>query len=133
MELNQEKKERLEEIFNEKVKDVNDDDIKKAIDKGKEKIETLSDKLPRILEELWDDIKDMWNMLVDYYEGNYTEAPWGTIAAIVVALLYFVSPIDLIPDFIPVAGYIDDAFVITFAMKFIKDDIERYREWKKTE
>ena len=68
---------------------------------------------------------------MDFYEGNYKEVPWGTIAAIVVALLYFVSPIDLIPDFIPVAGYIDDAFVISLAMKFIKDDIERYREWKK--
>ena len=39
---------------------------------------------------------------------NYKKIPFGTIAAVVASLLYFVSPIDVIPDFIPVIGYIDD-------------------------
>ena len=46
------KKERLEELFKERVKNVNENDIKEAIEKGREKIESLSDKLPRVLSEL---------------------------------------------------------------------------------
>ena len=47
------------------------------------------------------------------------------------ALLYVLSPLDVIPDFIPLAGFIDDAAVFGFVLAFAKDDLVRYREWRK--
>jgi uncharacterized membrane protein YkvA (DUF1232 family) len=47
------------------------------------------------------------------------------------ALLYVLSPLDVIPDFIPLAGVLDDAAVFGFALAFSKGDLERYREWRK--
>lgn len=46
------------------------------------------------------------------------------------ALAYVVFPIDVIPDFIPVAGFIDDAFVVGMVMKSISNEIERFKAYK---
>lgn len=41
------------------------------------------------------------------------------------------SPIDLIPDFIPVVGYVDDALVVAACLAMVESDLEIYKEWKK--
>ncbi len=46
------------------------------------------------------------------------------------ALIYFVSPVDLIPDMIPGVGYVDDAAVIAFALTMVGDDLEDYKNWR---
>lgn len=38
--------------------------------------------------------------------------PWRARALLSLAVAYFVSPIDIIPDFIPVIGHLDDAFIL---------------------
>ncbi len=49
--------------------------------------------------------------------------------AIAGALAYVVLPIDVIPDFIPGVGFIDDIFVVGIVMKSISDEIERYKSY----
>ena len=56
----------------------------------------------------WEGIRTLWSMLKD---PDYT-ITWQTKAWIIFALGYFISPIDLIPDFIPVVGYADDVAVV---------------------
>ena len=51
----------------------------------------------------------------------------GAYLAIAGALAYVVLPIDVIPDFIPGVGFLDDVFVIGMVMKSISDEIERYK------
>ena len=51
-------------------------------------------------------------------------------AAIGGALLYFISPIDLIPDFIPILGFTDDAAVLALCLKLCRDDVLEYWKWK---
>lgn len=74
--------------------------------------------------------KLMLRMLKDYRRGLYKEVPWFTIASIVFSLLYVLNPFDLVPDFIPGLGYLDDLSVLGFAVKFIETDLHSYLDWK---
>lgn len=77
------------------------------------------------------DILDIMDMIADYRSGAYTALPKKSIIAAAGVLLYFATPVDLIPDFIPIVGWADDAAIISFAYKKgIKADIEAYKEWK---
>jgi len=116
--------------FKKNTEEVTSEDVEYAVKKGRIKIEKLEDNVPGPIESLWQDIKDMWNLLIDYWNKKYIDVPWKTIAAIVGALIYFISPVDVIPDFIPVVGYLDDAAVIGFALKMIEKDLSEYRKWK---
>ncbi len=72
----------------------------------------------------------MVSLVRSYKSGEYRQVPIGTILAIVSALIYIVSPIDLIPDFLPGIGYIDDGAVVLACWKLIESDIKEYMEWR---
>jgi len=116
--------------FEEDIKNVDMDDVAYASKKGEKKIYEMENNIPNSLVQMWNDIKLMISLLTDYINGNYKETPWGTIAAVAGAIVYFVSPIDVIPDFIPVVGYLDDALVIKLALDFSSSDLQDYKKWK---
>lgn len=130
--FNEQQQEELTEEFEKRRKRVTEEDIAKAIKRGKEKIEDLEKDVPKALFSIFQDVKDMWLMLKDYWSKKYTTLPFSAISAIVVGLLYLISPFDVIFDFIPFVGYIDDLFVLTLALKIIDQDLEKYRVWKKS-
>lgn len=68
----------------------------------------------------------MCYMVSDYVHGDYKEVPLASIVTCVAAIIYVVSPLDLIPDFIPIAGQIDDAAVVGLALTAIKNDLDSY-------
>jgi uncharacterized membrane protein YkvA (DUF1232 family) len=116
--------------FEEGVRNVDDADIEYAAKKGPKKIAGLARDVPQPLKELWADLKAMVTCVRDYWSGTYREIPWKSIAAMTGAIVYFVSPIDVIPDFVPLIGYVDDAAVISLALKWVADDLAAYRRWK---
>lgn len=59
------------------------------------------------------------------------KAPWFAISMITVGLIYIISPIDLIPDAIPVVGWLDDAYVLKLVYEAVKDEFEAWRAAKK--
>ena len=65
-----------------------------------------------------------------YIEKRYLDIPIGSIIAVVGALIYFLSPIDLLPDFLPAIGLADDAAVIGVALKLVHDDVKEYKAWR---
>ncbi len=69
-------------------------------------------------------------MVKAWAEGRYKEVPWRSLFLIVVGLVYFLMPLDAIPDFIPIAGLIDDFSVIIWIGQSVKGDILAYREWE---
>ena len=120
----------MKKKFEEDIKNVDEDDVEYASKKGTKKVEDMDKNPPGFLEDLWNDIKLMISLISDYYKGNYTDVPWKIIAAIAGAIVYFVSPIDVVPDFIPILGYADDALVLKLALELAKKDLDKYEEWK---
>lgn len=72
----------------------------------------------------------MASLVKNYVKKEYTDIPIGTIIAIVSSLIYFVSPIDFIPDSIPILGYFDDAAVVAACWKLVESDVEEYEKWR---
>ena len=97
-------------------------------DKLKEKLKDSSH-----LERFTKDLMLFMSLIKDYYQGNYRDIPYKTISAGIVGLLYTLNPIDIIPDFIPFIGHIDDALVLTFCLKLIEKDLQKYQTWKKSQ
>lgn len=97
---------------------------------GKE--DKINDQLEkgRGLERYTNDLLLLMSLVKDYYQGNYRNIPYKTISAAVVGLLYVINPIDLIPDFIPFVGQIDDALVLKFCLKLMEKDLSKYKTWK---
>ena len=84
----------------------------------------------KVLARYLNDLCEIFELLRDRVTGRYKEIPWRTIAALTGALIYALSPIDLLLDFIPGIGFLDDAIVIGLAVKLAQPDLDKYREWK---
>lgn len=80
--------------------------------------------------EIREDLPVLVRAVRAYSSGEYRKLPWKTVTSIVAALLYFVSPADLIPDFIPVIGYIDDAAVIALVLRGVRGDLTKFERWE---
>ena len=78
----------------------------------------------------WQYLTALIRMTQAYLHGEYSEIPWESIVLSIAAIVYFVSPIDFIPDFIPLSGYLDDAAIIAFIVKSIKTDLDNFLQWE---
>ena len=82
------------------------------------------------LSQSWQYLTALIRMIHAYTRGEYSEIPWESIVLSIAAIVYFVSPIDFIPDFIPLSGYLDDAAIIAFIIKSIKTDLDNFLQWE---
>ncbi|TET22725.1 MAG: DUF1232 domain-containing protein [Candidatus Cloacimonadota bacterium] len=114
------------------IRKVTDTDIEKAYQKAEnaeEKARRLSEKGGPFAPFL-KRIRIFVSMVRDYKSKEYKQFPWKVIAAAGFAILYFLNPFDLIFDFIPGIGYIDDAAVIAFIFASIERELKKYARWK---
>jgi uncharacterized membrane protein YkvA (DUF1232 family) len=68
-----------------------------------------------------------------YAQGHYRAVPWKGMLTVVAAIIYFVSPIDLIPDFIPVTGLTDDVGVLLWVYNSIGKEVNEFLSWEKSD
>jgi len=95
-----------------KAKDVADNENKGVGQLLLEKITTLS------------------RMIKAYFSGQYRIVPWSSILKIIAVLIYFVSPIDVIPDFLPIIGLTDDLALTIWLFNSLKKDFENFEAWE---
>lgn len=101
-----------------------------------EKIKVL---LPKIIDYLskkgLSEVKEYILIFVDYLtdivNGRYKDYNVTSLLMIVAAMIYLISPIDVIPDFILVLGLIDDVAIIGYVFSEVSVELDRYKEWKK--
>ena len=117
-----------EDYVREQTEETSTQDVDKVI-KREGKLSFLMSTV-KVLKKYYKLFDVMMMMIKDYRKGNYTSVPWFTIAAIAGSLLYVLSPLDLVPDFIPGIGYLDDITVLTIVVGWIDSDLHRYLDWK---
>jgi len=81
-------------------------------------------------EKLFKTVQLLVSMIRDYFTRDYTQMPWGTVAMVAFTLAYVINPFDLVPDFIPGIGWVDDIAVAMLVLKGIERDLKRYCTWK---
>jgi len=122
----------IKEYISKAKKIINDDEkLKKLIEDVLKKLKEISsDK--KTSAKLNDSLRLFIRIINAYTSKEYTYVPWKTICLIVAGLIYFIYPVDLIPDFIPVSGLIDDIALIAWIYESIQDDIDNFIEWEKS-
>ena len=70
------------------------------------------------------------SLIRSYVRKEYTTLPIVSAVGILTALIYFLSPVDMIPDAIPGVGLIDDAAVVAIVWTLVETDVENYQEWR---
>lgn len=113
----------------------------KWLSRAKEYIQTperIKKLIPQIKEYLskngLKEVKDKVLLLIDYLgdivNGNYKDYNGKALLYVVAAMIYLVSPIDVIPDFILGVGLTDDVAVILFVLREVSLELDKYKEWK---
>ncbi|MBR4716446.1 MAG: DUF1232 domain-containing protein [Lentisphaeria bacterium] len=123
--MNSQDQERVNESFSKGVEVFTEDDLEK-VRKDSAAAEEKSAKLG----EQFESFKLTWGLLQDYWAGNYKNVPWKLLASIGFAVTYLVSPLDIIPDFLPVLGFVDDAAVFALVVSSFQSELDAYKEWK---
>jgi len=82
------------------------------------------------LGEVADEFKTLGRLVAAYARGDYRDIPLDSLAMVVAGLVYVVSPIDLIPEAIPVAGLADDAVAVGFVIRQVHHELTAFREWE---
>jgi uncharacterized membrane protein YkvA (DUF1232 family) len=98
-----------------------------AFNKAREKKE-----IGTLAHEAWETLQSLFRLIKLSATGEYTGVPTTTVVAAVAVLIYFLSPIDLIPDFIPVVGLLDDMALVAWFSTSIKHELDKFHEWEAT-
>jgi uncharacterized membrane protein YkvA (DUF1232 family) len=80
--------------------------------------------------ETWPYLMAMIRLIRAYHRGEYRDISSQNLLVVVAAIIYFVSPFDVIPDSVPIFGHIDDAFVVRLALKSVGADLDTFMAWE---
>lgn len=76
-------------------------------------------------------MKNFGRLLRAWFSGAYRVFPWRTLFLFILVGVYAVNPFDIIPDFIPFVGVLDDAAMLGFLIRSLMKDVQKFREWEK--
>ena len=123
---------RIDKIFARAKEAVSSNDkIKNLIGEVKGKIEEINDDT-ETRNSFVRELQVIVRMIRAHFSGTYTAFSISTILTLVFGLVYFITPIDLIPDFIPALGFTDDVSLIYMIIRSLAEDVAHFKEWEAT-
>lgn len=101
-----------------------------------ELIQKVGQKLAKLAENpkvkiLTEPVRIFIRMIKAHFSGQHKIA-FGTLGLIVLAMVYFLSPVDLIPDFLGFFGFADDLSIVLAVYAKVKDEVENFLDWEKS-
>ncbi len=106
-----------------RVKQLLNDAYKKASEKND---------IGSIAHDAWETMQTLFRLIRASVSGEYKGLPTTTVVAAVAVTIYFLSPLDLIPDFIPVLGLLDDVALVAWFSTTIKEEMDKFTAWEQT-
>lgn len=104
---------------------------------NKEKTQNLVDRAMQkanknkgTLNKIWTELQALFRLVGAWVKGKYKDISWKSILICIAAIVYFVNPLDVLPDFIPFLGFLDDATVVGFVISSLKSEIEKFIAWE---
>jgi len=83
--------------------------------------------------EILDATKTAFRLIKCYAKGDYREISLKSFSLIVASVIYFVMPLDSLPDFILGLGYLDDVALLSWTFKAVAQDLEKFVQWEQKE
>ena len=82
------------------------------------------------LKDMWQSLLSLLRLLRAYASGQYRNVPAKSLVLIVAGVLYFVMPIDVIPDFVIGLGFLDDAAVLAWVVSSVRSVVTDFERWE---
>lgn len=95
-----------------------------------EKLKTRLRGRSRVIGQITRALRLFVPMLGDVLRGRYRPVPWAAILWMVAALVYLISPLDLIPDVLVLVGMLDDAVIVGWLLTRVDGALGPYRAWR---
>jgi len=86
--------------------------------------------VPERMQKLVNQMRLLLDLVEDYWEGRYRRVPWYSLGVSVLAMLYFLSPSDVVPDWLPLVGQLDDVAAVAIALRLLRNDLRKYCEFR---
>ena len=86
--------------------------------------------IPERMQKLVNQMRLLLDLVDDYWTGRYRKVRWYSLAVAVLAMLYFLSPSDIVPDWLPILGKLDDVAAVAIALRLLNSDLRRYCEFR---
>lgn len=80
--------------------------------------------------DTWPYLQTMLRLIRAYYRGDYSAVSESSLVVIIAAIIYLISPLDVIPDAIPALGYLDDATVLALALQRTRQELDDFMTWE---
>lgn len=116
----------LEDNYEEAEEMISDED---KVERLLQRMENKLKKIPRV-GDILAILPIFISLIRSYITKEYEDIPIGSVIAILSTIIYVASPVDIIPDFIPGAGYLDDAAVVAACISLVKSDVDEYVAWR---
>jgi uncharacterized membrane protein YkvA (DUF1232 family) len=96
-----------------------------------DQFDQLLNKKNQSIHNVGDDLKSLKRLISAFHKGSYSTIPWKSLILAVATVIYFVNPLDLIPDFLVGPGFIDDIGILMICLRRIHRDLEEFKKWEK--